>query len=384
MNGYSLLSLVTCFGGLQGIVLVLAISRNRGPNREANRILSVLILLISLVLLGSLMNANDRALVRQYPHLVFFLDFPLMAFGPLIYLYTRSLLTGKPLKDGYGWRHFLPLGLHLIHLGRYFFESKSAILARLATKDFPMAPFVIVFATVQIGGYLIASYRLLRQFREAGAKEHSDQPALHYLAAFLLSMGACWLAWFLSGLVFLFPTVDTFQFLRPDIAWILMALTTAILAYFAMAERDSLALSIEPKKYEGSSLASTDLEKLSSRIADQMHQQEPHRQPRLSLSDLAQQLGIPARDLSRVINECHGMNFFDFVNQHRVATFKQLATPDRLAHETILALALEAGFNSKSTFNAAFKKHTGATPAKFLKTTPHPSTKASPPSPQAA
>ena len=367
MADFTPLSLIQFFGGAQGIVIVLAIARHRGPNRKANHILSILILLISLVLLGGLMNVNDRALVRRYPHLLFLLDAPLMAFGPLIYLYTRTLLTRPPLPNRKWQYHFLPLGLHWIHLGRYFFESNASILERLETRDFPMAPFVISFATIQLAGYLVASYRILRQFRTQAFNERSDQPVLGYLSVFLLAVAACWLAWFLSGLVIIFPNVETFQFLRPNVAWILMVLTTTILAYFAMSEKESLALIIQPKKYEGSTLAWSELRQLSERLAALMAAEKPYRQSTLSLNELADRLGAPSKDLSRVINEVHGKNFFDFVNRQRVEEFKRLATPERLATQTVLALAFEAGFNSKSTFNAACKKLTGKTPVQYLK-----------------
>ncbi len=367
MAHFTLLSLITFFGGAQGILVAVAILRSKGPNRIANRILATLILTISFVLLGSLMNVNDRALVQRYPFLIFLLDMPLFAFGPLIFLYVSKLLTTDGTSNRAWKLHFLPAFLHQFHLLRYMLEPNQQTLERLATRDFPVAPFVITFAALQIAYYLIQSAKILGKFRTEVENERSDQPVLNYLSVFLLAMGACWFAWFLSGLVFIFPSVSLFQFLKPDVAWILMAMTTALLAFYAMAEKEALAISLETKKYENSSLSTSQQDALSDRLCEWMRTQKPHLEPKLSLHTLARQLEIPSKDLSRVINETHAMNFFDFVNRHRIDEFKRLATRERLENETILGIAFEAGFNSKSTFNHSFKKLTGLTPAQFLK-----------------
>ncbi len=370
MASFTPLSLITFFGGAQGILVAAAIARSQGPNKPANRLLALLISLISFVLLGSLMNVNDRALVKRIPDLIFFLDIPLLAFGPLIYLYVRRLLTFSSNKDQRWLVHFIPVALHQIHLGRYILESNNETLERLASRDFPLAPYVITFATIQIAFYLIASLRTVSRFRTQVQNERSEQPVIGYLTAFLFAMGACWLAWFVSGLVFIFPSVSLFQSLKPDVAWILMAMTTAMLAYFAMAEKESLAIHIETKKYEGSTLNQEQQHDLAIRLTALMNKEKPFLQSRLTLSTLAVRLKVSSKDLSRVINEHYGKNFFDYINSYRIAEFKRLATNKKLANETILAIALDAGFNSKSTFNHSFKKLTGKTPAQFLKNTP--------------
>jgi AraC-like DNA-binding protein len=76
-------------------------------------------------------------------------------------------------------------------------------------------------------------------------------------------------------------------------------------------------------------------------------------------------MSISAHNLSEVINTQAGKNFYDFVNGYRVeAVMRRLRDP-RYAHLTILALAEESGFNSKSTFNACFRRHTGLTPSQY-------------------
>lgn len=99
-----------------------------------------------------------------------------------------------------------------------------------------------------------------------------------------------------------------------------------------------------------------------------MQLKKPYRQPDLSVSDLAEMLGARAHVLSRVINDHHHKNFRDFVNSYRVEEFIELVNTAQYKHYTFLALAQEVGFNSKSTFNLAFKKLTQQNPREYFKT----------------
>jgi AraC-like DNA-binding protein len=91
-----------------------------------------------------------------------------------------------------------------------------------------------------------------------------------------------------------------------------------------------------------------------------------YKNPELTLTILAKQLGTHTSFLSKVINNGFGMNFNDFVNGYRVQEVKKLLADAANAHVTIMGLAYEAGFNSKATFNRAFKKNTGQNPKDFL------------------
>lgn len=98
-----------------------------------------------------------------------------------------------------------------------------------------------------------------------------------------------------------------------------------------------------------------------------MKLEKPYRHPDLSVSDLADMLGTRPHVLSRVINDHYQKNFRDFVNAYRVEEFISLANMQQYKHYTFLALAQEVGFNSKSTFNLAFKKLTQQNPREYFK-----------------
>ena len=87
----------------------------------------------------------------------------------------------------------------------------------------------------------------------------------------------------------------------------------------------------------------------------------------LSMTVLASETGLSNGYLSQIINQMEGKNFFEFINSYRVAEVKELMKDPKFSNYTLLGLAQEAGFNSKSTFNAVFKRLTGQTPSAYRK-----------------
>ena len=140
------------------------------------------------------------------------------------------------------------------------------------------------------------------------------------------------------------------------------------------------ALSKEPSPQEDINVANTPdgkykksavTEEMSSRIlkrlTDTMQEEKPYLNNTLTLPELAEMLSTPPNYLSQVINEQLQMNFFDYVNSYRIETAKNLII-NPLPHTlTILDIAMESAFNSKSAFYSAFKKQVGITPAAFKK-----------------
>ncbi|EMR02823.1 helix-turn-helix domain-containing protein [Cesiribacter andamanensis] len=104
------------------------------------------------------------------------------------------------------------------------------------------------------------------------------------------------------------------------------------------------------------------------RIRQAMEADKLYLDPELDLIKLSQHLGLPRYQVSAVLNGVIRQKFYDFVNDYRVTAFKELAVSPAYGHYTLLALAHEAGFNSKSTFNAVFKKTTGQTPSQYYQT----------------
>jgi AraC-like DNA-binding protein len=118
-------------------------------------------------------------------------------------------------------------------------------------------------------------------------------------------------------------------------------------------------------RYENSSLSPEKAGKYLQKLLATMQQDKLYLNADLSLQLLADTLDIPSHYLSQVINEQLGQNFFDFVNNYRIEEVKARLLDPKNNHLTILSIALDSGFNSKSAFNLAFKNQTGLTPSQY-------------------
>ena len=109
----------------------------------------------------------------------------------------------------------------------------------------------------------------------------------------------------------------------------------------------------------------TDIQKFNE-IKDKIEKRELYINPKLNLRTLALELGLKEKELSRLINECAKVNFHQFINEYRIEKFKQLVQSSKFHQFTLLGLANEAGFSSKSTFYAAFNKFEGMSPKQYV------------------
>jgi len=366
MQKINLLSALILFGSVQGVILAFALNHIKKRNRSANRILAIFILLISLVLLSRLVYVEGFPLVRQYPRLYLIPDIPLFLYGPLFYFYIRSLLNRDTITLKKSWLHFLPSLIHILIMSVYLFESREEYIRRLMQSDLielPWAPFLAIF---QAAVYVFYSYIIYRHYIERINESVSYTNSIKYLQTIFILITICWLAWLISQLGPSLKSILGLEFVNYNIAWVALSFTTFFLAYFAIVQQDIFRLPIITTKYEKSGLSSSQLRELQEKLAKYMVTQKPYLNPRLTLGDLAQMIGTTQKDLSRVINEGFGMNFFDFINKYRVDEFKELSAKKNYKNMTMLAIAFDAGFNSKTTFNTVFKKHTHLTPREFV------------------
>lgn len=110
-----------------------------------------------------------------------------------------------------------------------------------------------------------------------------------------------------------------------------------------------------------------DADQVLQHILKTLEDKKMYLQADLTLDSLARQLKLSAKTLSVVLNVCLGRTFHDLINEYRVAEFKQRVLNPRFRHYTLLGIAFDCGFSSKSTFNSVFKKATGATPKEYYK-----------------
>ena len=126
-------------------------------------------------------------------------------------------------------------------------------------------------------------------------------------------------------------------------------------------------LSLRPKQKEKTALLDADTEaSYRAKLEQLMEQEEPYLNPQLSLRSLGEALEIHPNHLSWLLNNSYGLNYNQFVNGWRIRVFKRLALDPANAHISLLGLAYESGFNSKTVFNSSFKKETGLSPKAWL------------------
>lgn len=120
-------------------------------------------------------------------------------------------------------------------------------------------------------------------------------------------------------------------------------------------------------RYKNSSLSAETMDRYSQRIAACLQTTNLYLDENLTLADLAEKTGIPPHHLSQTLNVSGGQSFFELINHYRLEEVKRRLPDPRYHHLTILGIAYDCGFKSKSAFNALFKKHTGLTPSAYKK-----------------
>jgi AraC-like DNA-binding protein len=121
------------------------------------------------------------------------------------------------------------------------------------------------------------------------------------------------------------------------------------------------------EKYARSGLREDQAQEYLMRLLTFMDVEKPYLNNDLTIHDLSSRTGIPRYFITEVLNEKHGRNFFTFINEYRVKEVLERIHDPKYSHYTILAIAFDSGFNSKSTFNTIFKSYTGKTPSEYRK-----------------
>jgi AraC-like DNA-binding protein len=123
----------------------------------------------------------------------------------------------------------------------------------------------------------------------------------------------------------------------------------------------------EKEKYKRSGLKEEDAEIYLKRLLSFMEQEKPYLDAELTIQDLSAKINISKHHLTQILNNHLGKNFFTFVNEYRIDEVKRKLADPAFDHLTILGIAFDCGFNSKSSFNNIFKQYTGYTPSEYKK-----------------
>jgi len=157
-----------------------------------------------------------------------------------------------------------------------------------------------------------------------------------------------------------------FLFLHIDPIWKVLADEPQF--FDAIKQFDHVSMRKEPEeKYKKSSLSKELSDEIASNLKHAIEKKQLFLNPQLTLSDLAEDIDVSNHDISQVLNENIGKNFYEYINSFRLSHFINLYKDPKYKQFTLLSIAYESGFNSKTTFNTFFKKNTGKSPRDYFK-----------------
>jgi AraC-like DNA-binding protein len=340
-----------------------------------DNILSFWLVAIGIHLTGYFLNY--KGYWEIYPHLIgITAPFPFL-YGPFLYLYVLYSIKNKNhlLKTDY--LHFAPaLISYLYMIPFYFFYSaeEKVQVDKGLINDFSVFSNIILIGFILSGiSYSVLSYRKLVQ-REKIVEENfsnSNRINMNWLRYAILGIASVFIT---AAVVTVFREVLGFQFpFNADILFYSIIVSFVVyVGYSGIRQQDLFSntamndekLVITESEYKKSSLKSDIAAKKHDELLEFMKKGKPYLNPKLTLTELAHSVTLSSNHLSQIINQYEQVNFHDFVNKYRVEEFIQNVQNNK--NFSLLAHALDSGFNSKSTFNGVFKKFKSVTPSQYI------------------
>ena len=362
INLYDLVFLGTIFIGL---TFMLQLWFAKRINRNANRFLALA--LATVVLWIAWAFAIDIRLDRYYPRWSWLpLQFSL-ALGPLLYFYV--LKTTRP-EYKLRWKDLLHLGPLLLQQGVLVLEIVESVRTGAATYDtsaFRQTGWVLQLLTfISLAGYLYWSSGLIERFyRRLKFNDVSDRDRyeLRWLHGLLRVIGFVGLLWIPYAAFYYFYYHHQLGVHGYYPFYLLLAIAMIRAAAIACF-RPEIAASV-PAVPASKPLPPAMLKQKGIWLKEAVKAGLYYQDPELSLNSLADKLGLGPHELSRIINTVLKKSFSDFINEFRVADFVRKMQDPAYGHITLLGIAFESGFNSKTTFNRTFKQMTGKSPAEY-------------------
>ncbi|MBN2280891.1 MAG: helix-turn-helix transcriptional regulator [Candidatus Marinimicrobia bacterium] len=316
----------------------------------------------------------------KYPHLIgTTLPIPLLH-GPMLFLYTLYSLRNETRLRKIDYWHFLPAILSWLYMCRFYFfysPEKKIMVDKGLIDDFSIFTNISLVAFILSGlTYPVLAFRMIGKHEQMIDDNFSfdDQLSLNWLkyciyGTALLFLTAGILSGLKEGLGIQMPFNDDY------ILYILLVFFVLLIGYFGIRHQNifieekskndlELVLPKSKGEYKKSGLKQEVAASAHQKLQQVMLENKPYTNPKLTLAELAELIDVSPNHLSQIINQYEQMNFHDFVNKYRIEEFIQKALSNK--NYSLLAHALDAGFNSKSAFNHVFKKLKGVTPSKYL------------------
>lgn len=360
---------------VQGLFLALIIFIHKKGNRQANTILSSILLLFSVMMMYYVAYWSGYA--AKFSWMNFWIEPFTFLYGPLIYLYLVTLENGHlPRKYQI---HFIPAVVQFLFLIPLIIRNTYGKVEWLKRNFFSFGSKIdninlsfIVFQNISLIAYGVLIFVFLRKDYEQLNKYATKEELLKHnwlrkiawlYAGFTTAVCSYWtLAWLgwirteydymisFSMTVFIY-TVGYLGFRQPEIF-------------------NGINMIIQKKreaKYARSSLKEEQVRVYLDKLLSIMDTERPFLDSNLKIQQLAEKTGVSSHHLSQIINEGMNQNYADFINSYRIREACRLLLSPTYEQEKILSIAFDSGFQNKATFNVTFKKYNGMSPTEYRK-----------------
>ncbi len=363
-----LLIILLCMGALQGLVFGFILLRSKKENRAANTILAILLFLLSYRLIVQVMRLFGLGYYDGWYYAMLDLSW---VHGALLYFYTRALTTPDFSLLRRDWVHFVPLVLQIgssvfVRLQNLYWDGTRESLSWLGYWGYVVwmnNPTIYVVASILIVYYAHRSEKLLVAVDEDLEIKADRQKWIRRILRSFKFYFLLVLAILIVDLLVVRVAKGNTYFYFTRFYYYPFFLGLAVLTYWigmeGFARRDQEGL-VRRKR-----LSSPEKERLlqiAKALEHAMEKEKLFTNPELSINRLAEHLDVKPYLVSRCLSEIKDTKFSDYVNGFRIREVQRLLGDPENKKYTLLSLALEAGFNSKSSFNRAVKKQLGISP----------------------
>ncbi len=314
--------------------------------------------------------------------------------GPLLYFYVRSITNFHFRFSKKDLLHFVPGIAYLFWSLIVVVTDKLIVKKYYLMNGYSDPDFDVWYQWLQnisILFYLALSIRFYRQYKQYVMYEFSfvDVANLNWLRNFLIAFAIITILPLLEELLSFFPF---FQHLDYKGSWYSFFVFAVVVYYVAINGFNAVVVPLRKLLFEPelllqykspalltaatateaefeiveSKINNIELDNWKEKISTLMQSQHLYENAELTLSQLAKQLSTNPSLLSKIINTGFGMNFNDFVNEYRINAMLEKLKQGEQKNQTLLGIAFNCGFNSKATFNRAFKKQTGLSPKEWM------------------
>ena len=365
---------VLTIAGFLLILLSIVILRQKSGNRLNRNLLVAFLLSKAFLMTRWFLFRFGILRYEDFPFVYYISCSAFFLLAPWLYLYIKSLCYKDFSLQRKVLAHFIPFACFIVFAIVRVQVQRSQSASELTGLDnMLISHYWKIFWTanfVQIFFYIIAMLQTVHGYQTRIKKLYSslERINLHWLVSLLTVIVLHWLFVVSRGtLSLLNANVGNLTSMLDLFSITIFLVFTTILVFKGLQQLNIFSGIERKPKYANSKIPESDVQKYMQQLTHYMKTQKPYLTPSLTIDDLSQKLSIPGWQLSQVINTSFHQNFFNFINNYRIEEAKRLMMEPSNNKTTILEILYDVGFNSKSTFNDVFKKHTGMTPSEFKK-----------------